>query len=152
MGAVNGKQFLEMLARLPARVWLQAILGLIGFIVLAVLGFAVIAGVAAVIVIAILALKARQWLRGLWESGSADAELRRWLLAPLSAPPGGATINTDRTLCNCMNVSQSKVRAGIERGLDLTGLKQELGCGTSCGSCVPEIKRLLASQPERALL
>lgn len=95
---------------------------------------------------------ARQWLRGFWESGSADAELRRWLLAPLSAPPGGATINTDRTLCNCMNVSQSKVRAGIERGLDLAGLKQELGCGTSCGSCVPEIKRLLASQPERTFL
>jgi len=94
---------------------------------------------------------ARQWLRGLWESGSADAELRRWLLAPLSAPPGGATISTNRTLCNCMNVSQSKVRAGIERGLDLAGLKQELGCGTSCGSCVPEIKRLLASQPERAI-
>ncbi len=45
--SVNGKQFLEMLARLPARVWLQAILGLIGFVVLAVLGFAVIAGVAA---------------------------------------------------------------------------------------------------------
>ena len=63
---MNGKQFLEMLARLPARVWLQAILGLIGFIVLAVLGFAVIAGVAAVIVIAILALKARQWLVGLF--------------------------------------------------------------------------------------
>ena len=66
MGTVNGKQFLEMLARLPARVWLQAILGLIGFIVLAVLGFAVIAGVAAVIVIAILAIKARQWLRSLF--------------------------------------------------------------------------------------
>ena len=68
MGTVNGKQFLEMLARLPARVWLQAILGLIGFIVLAVLGFAVIAGVAAVIVFAILALKARQWLRGFFAS------------------------------------------------------------------------------------
>ena len=62
---MNGKQFLEMLARLPARVWLQAILGLIGFVVLAVLGFAVIAGVAAVIVLAILAIKARDWLRGL---------------------------------------------------------------------------------------
>jgi uncharacterized protein (DUF58 family) len=60
---VNGKQFLEMLARLPARVWLQAILGLIGFIVLAVLGFAVIAGVAAVIMIAILAIKAKAWIR-----------------------------------------------------------------------------------------
>jgi hypothetical protein len=29
---MNGKQFLELLARLPARVWLQAILGLIGFV------------------------------------------------------------------------------------------------------------------------
>ena len=49
LGIMNGKQFLEMLARLPARVWLQAILGLIGFVVLAVLGFAVIAGVAALV-------------------------------------------------------------------------------------------------------
>ena len=48
---MNGKQFLEMLARLPARVWLQAILGLIGFVVLAVLGFAVIAGVAALVLV-----------------------------------------------------------------------------------------------------
>ena len=63
---MNGKQFLEMLARLPARVWLQAILGLIGFVVLAVLGFAVIAGVAAVIVIVILGIKARQWLVSLF--------------------------------------------------------------------------------------
>ena len=75
MGAVNGKQFLEMLARLPARVWLQAILGLIGFIVLAVLGFAVIAGVAAVIVIVILAIKARQWVRSFFSS------------APTAQPP-----------------------------------------------------------------
>jgi hypothetical protein len=63
---MNGKQFLEMLARLPARVWLQAILGLIGFVVLAVLGFAVIAGVAAVVLIAILVFKARQWLVSLF--------------------------------------------------------------------------------------
>ncbi|MCF5008592.1 hypothetical protein GIW66_19740 [Pseudomonas lactis] len=33
-------------------------------------------------------------------------------------------------------------------GLDLDGLKQALGCGTQCGSCVPEIKRLLASNPQ----
>ena len=73
-------------------------------------------------------------------------------LAPLSAPPGNAKVGTGRTLCNCLNVSQSAICAGIERGLDLAGLKQELGCGTSCGSCVPELKRLLAHQPERALL
>jgi hypothetical protein len=68
VGTVNGKQFLEMLARLPARVWLQAILGLIGFVILAVLGFAVIAGVAAIIVIAILAIKARLWIRSFFAS------------------------------------------------------------------------------------
>jgi len=64
---MNGRQILEMLARLPARVWLQAILGLMGFVVLAVLGFAVIAGVAAVVLLLILGFKARQWLVGLFE-------------------------------------------------------------------------------------
>ena len=63
---MNGKQFLEMLARLPARVWLQAIMGLIGFVVLAVLGFAVIAGVAALVLVAILVFKARQWFASLF--------------------------------------------------------------------------------------
>ncbi|WP_431194107.1 (2Fe-2S)-binding protein, partial [Pseudomonas viridiflava] len=28
-------------------------------------------------------------------------------------------------------------------GLDLNQLKKQLGCGTMCGSCVPEIKRLI---------
>ncbi|TAJ95806.1 MAG: hypothetical protein EPO41_08320 [Reyranella sp.] len=58
---MNGKQFLELLSRLPARVWIQAILGLIGFVVLAVLGFAVIAGVAAVALVLLLAYKAKAW-------------------------------------------------------------------------------------------
>jgi assimilatory nitrate reductase catalytic subunit len=91
---------------------------------------------------------ARDWLKGLWEEGSADADLRRWLLAPLTTPPGAASSTArSKTLCNCLNVSESAICAGIERGLDLDGLKQELKCGTSCGSCVPEIKRLLATQP-----
>lgn len=67
------KQFLEVLARLPARVWLQAALGLIAFGVLAVLGFAVIAGVAAVALLAILAFKAKAWIRSLF-TGRSVAE------------------------------------------------------------------------------
>ena len=59
-------RFFELLARLPARVWLQAILGLIAFVVLAVLGFALIAGVAVVIVLLILGFKAKAWLLGLF--------------------------------------------------------------------------------------
>ncbi|MBP6768591.1 MAG: hypothetical protein KA171_12500 [Reyranella sp.] len=59
---MNGKQFLEMLSRLPPRVWIQAILGLIGFVVLAVLGFAVIAGVAAILLVLLLAFRAKRWI------------------------------------------------------------------------------------------
>lgn len=68
---MNGRQILEMLARLPARVWLQAILGLLGFVVLAVLGFAVIAGIAAVVLVVIFGFKARQWLAGLFGGRAA---------------------------------------------------------------------------------
>ncbi|UVE19449.1 molybdopterin-dependent oxidoreductase [Pseudomonas sp. LS44] len=91
---------------------------------------------------------ARDWLKGLWSEGKADTNLRRWLLAPLATPPGSASgQKASKTLCNCLNVSEGAVCAGIARGLDLDGLKRELKCGTSCGSCVPEIKRLLAQQP-----
>ncbi|MCI0916213.1 molybdopterin-dependent oxidoreductase [Pseudomonas stutzeri] len=90
---------------------------------------------------------ARHWLKTLWHDGKADAALRRWMLAPLSTPPGGSEFKAGKTLCNCMNVSQEAICAGIDRGLDLNGLKKELGCGTSCGSCVPEIKRLLVKTP-----
>ncbi|SDS41804.1 nitrate reductase [Pseudomonas oryzae] len=90
---------------------------------------------------------ARDWLKALWEEGKADVELRRWLLAPLSAPPGNAGACKSKTLCSCMNVSEAAIREGIERGLDLDGLKRELKCGTSCGSCVPEIKRMLTKAP-----
>ncbi len=90
---------------------------------------------------------AQHWLQDLWLQGRVDEQLRRWLLAPLSAPPGNVSTPSagSKTLCNCKNVSQGAVCAGIRRGLDLQGLKQELGCGTQCGSCVPEIKRLLAA-------
>ncbi|KRW64500.1 nitrate reductase [Pseudomonas sp. TTU2014-096BSC] len=87
---------------------------------------------------------ASQWLKSLWLDGEVDPDLHRWLLAPLNTAPHGKRLEIDRTLCNCMNVSQAAVHAGIAQGLDLAGLKQSLGCGTSCGSCVPEIKRLLA--------
>ena len=83
-----------------------------------------------------------------WPRGAHTPVLRRWLLAPVSTPPGSASAKTaSKTLCNCLNVSEASVCAGIARGLDLNGLKQELKCGTSCGSCIPEIKRLLAQQP-----
>ena len=61
---MNGQRLnlFELLARLPPRVWLQAALGLIGFLVLAVLGFAVIAGFVAIAVVILLLYRLRAWL------------------------------------------------------------------------------------------
>ena len=89
---------------------------------------------------------ARDWLKSLWQEQRADAALRRWVLAPLGTPPGDSAVTTrrEKTLCNCLNVSNTTICAGIGRGLDLAGLQQELGCGSQCGSCIPEIKQLLA--------
>ena len=93
---------------------------------------------------------AQHWLQSLWLEGRADEQLRRWLLAPLSVPPGNVDTPAggNKIVCNCKNVSQSAVCTGISQGLDLQGLKNTLGCGTQCGSCVPEIKRLLAAQAQ----
>lgn len=65
---MNGQRpnLFAMLARLPPRIWLQAALGLIGFIVLAVLGFAVIAGFIAVGLVIILLYRLRAWLARLF--------------------------------------------------------------------------------------
>lgn len=87
---------------------------------------------------------AREWLRSAWEQGEIDPSLTRWMLAPLSAPPGGQR-KPDKTVCNCMNVKASRIEASIEEGRNLAGLKETLGCGTQCGSCVPELKRMLAN-------
>ncbi len=87
---------------------------------------------------------AQHWLQALWLEERVEPPLRRWLLAPLSQEPGRDGSGTrDTILCNCMNVSQSAVMKGIDSGLDLNQLKKRLGCGTQCGSCVPEIKRLI---------
>jgi assimilatory nitrate reductase catalytic subunit len=91
---------------------------------------------------------AKDWLQTLWHEGrQIDEALRRWLLAPLSAAPGlgGKAAALSKTLCNCMNVSESAVCDAIAEGMDLQQLKKQLGCGSVCGSCVPEIKRLLTA-------
>ena len=76
MGVVNARpSLLELLARLPPRIWLQAALGLIGFAVLAVLGFAVIAGFVAIALVVILIYRLRAWLMALFTG------------RPISGPP-----------------------------------------------------------------
>lgn len=84
------------------------------------------------------------WLRDVMVEQQSTAELRRWLLAPLSAPPAAAK-GRGRVICNCLNVAESDIAAAIAGGDDFDALQEKLKCGTSCGSCVPEIRRMVAA-------
>jgi len=67
------------------------------------------------------------------------------LLAPVTQPPDGG-VGRGRIICNCLDVAEPDIVAAIAGGADLAALQATLKCGTECGSCVPELKRLLASK------
>ncbi len=88
---------------------------------------------------------AAEWLKEVMTTGQFTDELRRWALAPLSAPPTGQ-IGRGKIVCNCLDVSQNEIIQNIELGADLITLQNNLKCGTECGSCMPELKRLVQMQ------
>jgi len=84
-----------------------------------------------------------EWLRDVIVEGVDAASLRAWMLAPVARPPAGGA-GRGRIVCNCLNVAEPDIVAAITAGADLAALQATLKCGTECGSCVPELKRLLA--------
>ncbi len=86
---------------------------------------------------------ARDWLKEVIAQGSDAQSLRPWLFAPLSAPPSGQ-LQRGRIVCNCLDVSEQEILAEFSHGLDLSAIQEKLKCGTECGSCLPELKRLVA--------
>ncbi len=87
---------------------------------------------------------AAAWLQQHLVDGEAAEEIRRWALAPLAAPPGGQG-GRGRIVCTCQDVAEQEIRAALRQGADLALLQARLRCGTECGSCVPELRRLLAA-------
>ncbi|OWT69182.1 MULTISPECIES: nitrate reductase [unclassified Achromobacter] len=71
------------------------------------------------------------------DGGDAPASVARLLMGRNTAPPRA------RTICVCVGVTDRAIEAGIANGLDLEGLKKTLGCATGCGSCAPEISRMV---------
>jgi assimilatory nitrate reductase catalytic subunit len=85
---------------------------------------------------------ASDWLKEVMTSGEFTADIRRWALAPLSAPPSGHT-GRGKVVCSCLDVSENEIIDAVSRGADLITLQNKLKCGTQCGSCVPELKKLV---------
>jgi assimilatory nitrate reductase catalytic subunit len=88
------------------------------------------------------------WLAGDWLVARFGRELaadeRRRLLAGV---PGAGGADAGRTVCACFQVGINTLRRGIaEQGLSTPeAIGAALKAGTNCGSCVPELRQLLAS-------
>jgi len=92
-----------------------------------------------------------RWLQGLLEQGQAlNWPARQWLQASSTPPQGSAPLS--RQVCSCLNVRADAISACLQAlpGNDverLNLLQVRLHCGTRCGSCVPELKRLIRQVP-----
>jgi len=91
-------------------------------------------------------LPEREWLASLFNQAVIDPEDLAGLLA--ARPPRGAAANTGRTVCACYSVGEKTIMNAIkEQKLDsVEAVGACLKAGTGCGSCVPEIRRLVAQR------
>ncbi|WP_153109101.1 nitrate reductase [Propionivibrio limicola] len=87
---------------------------------------------------------AAPWLRAALRDGIAIDVLRRWIFAPRATPPV-ATAAPRRVVCNCFDVSADAIATEIRAGQTLPQIQEKLKCGTSCGSCLTEVRRMLSA-------
>jgi len=88
-------------------------------------------------------LSEAEWLRKLMLEGREVGELRPFLLAPNA--PIAKEDPKGRIVCACRSVGEKEIRAAIAAGATtLDAIRAKTLAATGCGSCVPEIKRLLA--------
>jgi nitrite reductase (NADH) large subunit len=95
---------------------------------------------------------------------SAYAALRPMVGRPLGADPAAYLVPAgagpapagdlpdDATVCSCNNVSAGTVRSAVCEGgcTDVAAVKACTRAGTSCGSCLPLVKRLVGAELEKA--
>ena len=88
---------------------------------------------------------AAAWLTDLLLDARPAYALRRWMLGPFTAPPSESIApGRGRIVCSCVDVAEAEITAKIAGGADLERLQVELRCGTTCGSCLPELRRMLS--------
>ena len=97
---------------------------------------------------------AASWLQDYLESGTSVEGLGRALLTPGKLPPG-KPVSRGKVVCNCFNVSERAIATVLQ---EVTGeataqrlaiLQDTLQCGTNCGSCLPELRRLASRKPRQ---
>jgi len=97
-------------------------------------------------------IAAERWLREYLEGGQPVAALGRLLLSPSPKAPQGFRAR-GRIVCNCFNVAEAEIAEALalqrvaSSDEALCSLQDKLKCGTNCGSCVPELKKMVRAVP-----
>ena len=94
-------------------------------------------------------MAAEAWLRDWLVAGEDVARVRSQLLVPTATAPIGYR-SRGRIVCNCHGVAEHDIAANIATCAGpgeavLTQLKDALRCGTNCGSCIPELRQMIAA-------
>nr|WP_234981448.1 nitrate reductase [Fontimonas thermophila] len=93
-------------------------------------------------------LPSRAWLSGLFVKERLDDRDRIGLLV---GEPPDRDADTGPTVCACFGVGRHAIVGAIHGGCrTVEALGQRLRCGTNCGSCIPELRALIASTREPA--
>lgn len=92
-------------------------------------------------------LPPRDWLAELFAAETLDADARSALL--IGRPPG-RPLETGPIVCACRGVRADRIAAAVGAGaITLDAVAEATGAGSACGSCRPEIARLLPAKEVR---
>ena len=99
-------------------------------------------------------ISAEAWIKTLLQDELPAQAYGRLLLVPgAKAPLAVAARGTQ--VCSCFDVSESQIEAALERVQGspeqrLMRVQDQLRCGTQCGSCLPELRRMVRLHPVAA--
>jgi assimilatory nitrate reductase catalytic subunit len=91
--------------------------------------------------------RSAHWLKTLLQEATPlNWPARQWLVASDAPPEGAASVS--RQVCSCLNVREDAIAACLQtqsgsEDQRLAGLQGQLRCGTQCGSCVPELRKII---------
>ncbi len=93
---------------------------------------------------------AETWVKPLLQDELPAQAYGRLLLVPGARAPVAVQAR-GRQVCTCFNVAEPEIQATLQgcQGTpdqQLVQLQETLKCGTNCGSCIPELKRLVRAQ------
>ncbi|WP_374665643.1 molybdopterin-dependent oxidoreductase [Ramlibacter sp.] len=98
--------------------------------------------------------RAGGWILDLLQREAPAQAYGRQLLAPGATPPAALPAR-ERQVCTCFNVGAPAIQAHLAQcgGTSderLASLQGALRCGTNCGSCLPELRRLVRETQAQA--